>query len=228
MQRVSEKLTKVFQKYGVGTFNKPFHTIWQHLQWRIQGRFPACPPPPLIFRANWGPKGLKKIFWDRAQPLALSQGLEDRPPHIPTPPPPFIWRSRSATDLVHLKDPRPRGNENVEVQCEGCDDFYIGETASPFGMRFKEHVAITRASTRAVGDHLKLSGRQTFDMSSFAILAREGDTFKRRVREAIEIFCRAPTLSRDANCEFPATYRDVLSRDSQCKSHDITPKSISW
>ena len=115
----------------------------------------------------------------------------------------------------------------MEVQCEGCDDFYIEETASPFGMRFKEHVAITRASTRAVGDHLKLSGRQTFDMSSFAILAREGDTFKRRVREAIEIFCRAPTLSRDANCEFPAIYRDVLSRDSQCKSHDITPKSIS-
>ena len=226
MQRVSEKLTKVFQKYGVGTFNKPLHTIWQHFQWRIQGRFPAC-PPPLIFRANWGPKGLKKIFWDRAQPLALSQGLEARPPPQ-APPPPFIWRSRSATDLVHLKDPRPRGNENVEVQCEGCDDFYIGETASPFGMRFKEHVAITRASTRAVGDHLKLSGRQTFDMSSFAILAREGDTFKRRVREAIEIFCRAPTLSRDANCEFPATYRDVLSRDSQCKSHDITPKSISW
>ena len=31
----------------------------------------------------------------------------------------------------------------MEVQCKGCDDFCIGETASPFGMRFKEHVAIT-------------------------------------------------------------------------------------
>ena len=113
----------------------------------------------------------------------------------------------------------------MEVQCEGCDDFYIEETASPFGMRFKEHVAITRASTTEVADHLKLSGH-TLDMSSFSILAREGHTFKRRVREAIEIFCRAPTLSRDADCEFPAIYRDVLSRDSQCKSHDITPKSI--
>ena len=49
----------------------------------------APPPPPLIFRANWGPKGQKKFFWDRAQPLALSQGLEDRPPPIPTPPPPL-------------------------------------------------------------------------------------------------------------------------------------------
>ena len=82
----------------------------------------------------------------------------------------------------------------MKVQCKGCDDFCIGETASPFGMRFKEHVAITRASTTAVGDHLKLSGRQTFDMSSFSILTREEDMFKRRVREAIEIFCRAETL----------------------------------
>ena len=40
-------------------------------------------------------------------------------------------------------------------QWEGCDDFYIAERARPFGMRFKEHVAITRASTAAVGDHLK-------------------------------------------------------------------------
>ena len=112
----------------------------------------------------------------------------------------------------------------MEVQCEGCDDFCIGETASPFGTSFKEHVAITRASTTAVGDHLKLSG-QTLDMSSFSILAREEDMFKRRAREAIEIFCPAPTLNRDADCEFPAIYRDVLTRDSQCKSRDITRKS---
>ena len=113
----------------------------------------------------------------------------------------------------------------MEVQCKGCDDFCIGETAIPFGMRFKEHVAITRASTRVVGDHLKLSGRHTFDMSSFSILTGEEDMFKRRVREAIEIFCRAPTLSRDADCEFSAIYRDVLSPDSQCKSPEITTKS---
>ena len=130
-------------------------------------------------------------------------------------------------ELAHstsLSDPTPRETRNVEVQCEGCDDFCIGETASPFGTRFKEHVAITRASTTAVGDHLKLSG-QTLDMSSFSILAREEDMFKRRVREAIEIFCQAPTLNRDADCEFPAIYRDVLSRDSLCKSRDITRKS---
>ena len=34
-------------------------------QWRIQGRGPGArphPPPPLIFRPNWGPKGRKQFF----------------------------------------------------------------------------------------------------------------------------------------------------------------------
>ena len=69
-------------------------------------------------------------------------------------------------------------------------------------MRFKEHVAITKASTRAVGDHLKRSGHIS-NMSSSSILARKEDMFKRRVREVIEIFCRVPTLNRDAGYEIP-------------------------
>ena len=36
----------------------------------------------------------------------------------------------------------------------------------------------------------------TLDVSSSSILAREEDKFKRRVREAIEIFCQDPTLNR--------------------------------
>ena len=42
--------------------------------------------------------------------------------------------------------------------------------------------------------------------------------FKRRVREAIEIFCQVPILNRDACYELPAIYRDVLSRDKMTKS----------
>ena len=47
--------------------------------------------------------------------------------------------------------------------------------------------------------------------------------FKRRVREAIEIFFRAPSLNRDAGYELPAIYWGVLSRDSQYKSRDKSP-----
>ena len=39
-------------------------------QWRIQERG----PPPLIFRPNWGPKGLKKMFWETTLPTPFIQG----------------------------------------------------------------------------------------------------------------------------------------------------------
>ena len=51
------------------------------IQRRIQGR----PPPSLIFRPKWRPKGRKKIFGDR-------------------PPPPLIWWSGSATVIKIVRN----------------------------------------------------------------------------------------------------------------------------
>ena len=47
--------------------------------------------PPLIFRANWGPKGRKNFFGVRPA-LFLGSGWP-----LPTSPPPLIWKSGSAT-----------------------------------------------------------------------------------------------------------------------------------
>ena len=64
-------------------------------------------------------------------------------------------------------------------------------------------------------------------IASPSILAREDDVFKRRVKEAIEIFHRAQTLNRDAGYELPAIHRDVSSRDAQYESHDNLSNSIT-
>ena len=85
--------------------------------------------------------------------------------------------------LVHPKDPPPREKKCrmiYEIQFEGSDDFYIKKTARPFGVRFVEHVAVTRASITAVGDELKCSG-YTLDITSSLIFLRE-EVFKRRVK----------------------------------------------
>ena len=70
--------------------------------------------PPLIFTPNWGPKGGKKFFWDRAPPFC--QGLDDQtPPFVrvwmtgpPLPPlykglvPPLKTTDYSETEKVTL------------------------------------------------------------------------------------------------------------------------------
>ena len=65
------------------------------IQWRIQGRGPGSPPPlpPLIFRPNWGPKGRKNSFGDRATPF-LRVWMTGAT---------FISRSRSGTDFLHVR-----------------------------------------------------------------------------------------------------------------------------
>ena len=60
------------------------------------GEGPGGPGPPLIFTPNWGPKGGKKFFWDRAPPFVRVWMTG------PPPPSPLIWRSGSATEDYRL------------------------------------------------------------------------------------------------------------------------------
>ena len=42
----------------------------------------APPPPHLIFRTKWGPKGPKIFFWDRAPPPYLRVWMTAPPPPL--------------------------------------------------------------------------------------------------------------------------------------------------
>ena len=99
-QHFSELYMHDVRLLGICTISLNFLST---LQWQIQGRArgpPPLPPPPLIFRPNWGPKGRKNWGGDQSPrrpppPLLLSKGLDDRL-HL-------ISRSGSGTALVHLE-----------------------------------------------------------------------------------------------------------------------------
>ena len=60
------------------------------------------------------------------------------------------------------------------------------------------------------------------------IIARENDTFKGRIREAIEIHWQTPKMNRDNGYELPPIYGDVLSRGfHHPKFRDKTSNTIT-
>ena len=74
------------------------------------------PPPPLIFRPNWDPKGRKNFFEPGAPPPHLSQGLDDRPEVK------FLWESIdwarnkwSLSALLGVRIERVEFTENVRA-----------------------------------------------------------------------------------------------------------------
>ncbi|XP_074606463.1 uncharacterized protein LOC141859518 [Acropora palmata] len=90
------------------------------------------------------------------------------------------------SQLVRVKDKR----ENLKkcgtvyhIHCEQCDKNYVGETARLLETRIKEHLS---RNSSAVNEHCKLTGHSV-DSSKIKVLATENNTFKRRLREAIEI-----------------------------------------
>ena len=185
-------------------------------------------------RATQKPKGTsKKDGSSYSDPLPYVQGVSEqlarifRKQGVGTYHKPF---NTIRQQLVHTKDPTTKEKKCgvvYKVQCKDCEEGYIGETARPFGVRLKEHDNIKRASTTAVGDHLRDTGH-TLDFSSTLIIARENDAFKTRIRETIEIHCQTPTRNRDNGYELPAIYEDVLSRGfHHPKSRDKTSNSIT-
>ena len=49
--------------------------------------------------------------------------------------------------------------------------------------------------------------------SKAAIIAREENNFRRRIREDLEILSQSPTLNRDNGLELYAPYGNVLARE---------------
>ena len=93
------------------------------------------------------------------------------------------------------------------IHCEQCDKDYVGETCRSLETRVKEHLS---RNSSAVHEHCKLTGHSV-DSSKTKVLATESNTFKRRIRDAIEIRLRNPSLNRDNGFELARIYDTILA-----------------
>ncbi len=87
-----------------------------------------------------------------------------------------------------------------------------------FGTRLKEHTIAKGHTTSATAEHLKDSGHR-IQMDIVRILQREDTTQRRKIKEAIQIYEKQPTLNRYQGIEIQAITLRVLSCDS-LGSHD--------
>ena len=83
----------------------------------------------------------------------------------------------------------------------------MGETSRLLETRVKEYLS---RNSSAVYEHCQLTGHSVTS-SKTKVLATEGNTFKRRIREAIEIKLRKPSLNRDNGFELARIYDTILA-----------------
>jgi hypothetical protein len=112
--------------------------------------------------------------------------------------------------LTHVKDPTEKNKvcgAIYHIQCSDCKEDYIGETERPLHKRLREHQTRTQS---AVYEHIEGSNH-TLDLQSTSVLDTELNPFKRKIKEALHIKARRPSLNRDSGVELPSVYDLILN-----------------
>ena len=97
--------------------------------------------------------------------------------------------------LVHPKDKTNKIDQSgviYQIECQDCDQSYIGETERNLHKRLKEH----KRESSPVGEHLAHS-HHCFKEENVNVLDKDSRWFQRGVKEAIHIAANNPTLHRD-------------------------------
>ena len=71
---------------------------------------------------------------------------------------------------------------------------YIGERKRPLNTRFKEHITLDKPTS--VGEHCLNTGHSV-SRDNMNVITREEDWLKRKVKEAIYISQKRPTINGD-------------------------------
>ena len=97
------------------------------------------------------------------------------------------------------------------LTCDQCPKSYVGETARALGTRFKEHTDGKHPNS-AVWEHIAASGH-SYSLDKVKVLAREENSYARKIREALHIHKTQPALNRDRGLEIPPTILQLMSCD---------------
>ena len=114
--------------------------------------------------------------------------------------------------LVKPKDPTPKEQKCgvvYNVECGDCQNSYVGETSRKMKTRFDEHCKSDNQS--AILEHLKETGH-SLSLENVNILVNEPKLPSRKIREALEIYKRRPSLNRDQGQEIPPVLLGLLGR----------------
>ena len=103
-----------------------------------------------------------------------------------------------------------------EIRCSECPASYIGETACSLITRKKEHERNTRLAQvemSAVAEHVWLNDHK-IHWAETSILDSEANFRSRRVKEAIWIALKSPSLNRDSGLELSQLWIETVRKNS--------------
>ena len=123
--------------------------------------------------------------------------------------------------LVKPKDPIAKDKvcgPVYDIQCNDCQDFYIGETERSMRARFLEHRRLSSTSSE-VSQHIhSVCPGHSVSLEQSNILCVDLRWFERGVKEAVYIRAFSPTLNKDGGrYNLPSVWTNILrSRLTRC------------
>ena len=100
-------------------------------------------------------------------------------------------------------------------RCGTCEAEYVGETIRPLATRIKEHKdSVMKKNTKsALGEHVINNPGHDIEFEKVKVIDSECRNLQRKVKEAIHIRERNPSLNRQIGYELPWIYTVVLQGD---------------
>ena len=110
-----------------------------------------------------------------------------------------------------------------QIECNECEEAYIGETERQMGKRLTEH----KRKTSAVQEHMEDKGHHP-EKVKVTVVDKDDRWFERGVKEAVYIRARSPSLNRDQGRHtLPPIYNSLIKSCDRVSSSQNSQKVSS-